>query len=152
MVNAQMVNRFEYSHLKEMEKHFFKMFSEWHKLKRMKMKLTRPEFADMMYMSHHTVMNYEYGKRVPRDIDAYMKEVEELAKDCKVKEDKPKQTRVRPTYKVAMIDPETGKTLRIFGDTLTAAAHVNKSKSAIQKACAGSHKISGGYKWEYITK
>lgn len=149
-VNTQRVNRFEYSHLKAMEKSFYKLFAEWHVAMRKKMKLTRPEFAEMMFLSHHTVQGYEYGKRVPVDIDAYMKDMNELAKACHTKENKPKQKRIGPSFKVAMLDPESGERLRIFANTQSAADYVKRSKPAIQKACAGLHKVSGGYMWEYV--
>jgi hypothetical protein len=49
---------------------------------------------------------------------------------------------------VAQYDMQ-GNFIKIFGNISIAARSVHRNKGAVQKACAGKSKDSGGYIWKY---
>lgn len=52
--------------------------------------------------------------------------------------------------KVAQIDKNTDKIIRIFNSTIEAAKFINKNNSHITEVCNGIHTTAYGYKWKYI--
>ena len=54
--------------------------------------------------------------------------------------------------RVKMIEPQTGKTIRIFGAQSEAARELGISRKGITKACQGISATYKGYVWEYADK
>ena len=53
--------------------------------------------------------------------------------------------------KVAMIDKDTNKVLKVFNSIIDGEKYCNSNSSgAISSCCKGKRKLAHGYKWEYI--
>ena len=51
---------------------------------------------------------------------------------------------------VAMLDPNSGDTIRVYPSIREASEDINISSCCISNCCAGRSKTAGGYRWKYI--
>ena len=62
---------------------FRAIFAEWHYLKRIELKLSQKEMAEMLGYNVNTIRAYEQKKRFPEEVDFYIECVHELEKTLK---------------------------------------------------------------------
>ena len=117
-----------------------------------------------MYGKHHSeetlkkISNARKGKLKGKDHPMYGKHFTEEAKQ-KIREARTGQVQSKETIKkrveknnkkVAQIDIETNKIIKIYNSIKEAAEELNLDRGSISKCCHGLRKTVGGYKWEFV--
>ena len=67
-----------------------------------------------------------------------------------VSEDTRKKIGVSNGKRVAMIDPNTNKILKVYDSASEAARHNCLNHSKISRVCRGKRKTTGGFMWKYV--